>query len=525
MSEVDVTSDRRWASEPQRTVVDPVRAREIELEKLVGKLVAGRYKITRLIGVGGMGAVYEAEHSGIGKKVAIKFVDREHAGEATVASRFAREARAASAIESDHIVTVFDAGTDDERPFIVMELLRGEDLGQRLRRVGKLELSEALRITAQVLRGLADAHEAGIVHRDLKPDNVFLVEKPGDSFVKIVDFGISKIERLGSGTAPLALTGKGTILGTPFYMSPEQAQAFEDVDARTDLYSVGAMLFECLAARPPHVGETYEQIIVSICMTDAPDLRVIDKELPSAVARFVAKALARNRSARFGSARQMLVALMAQINAVPGAPAEPMRASDPLAKSGDPAAQRSSDPDKRTPSGEAAVPARTMLSSGVGDAARATDVGWSSGSRPLVALPPAKRKSSTVLFIATGLAATLAGGLVTFGLATARHGASETEPPVIVAVPTTPAVTAPAVTAPPSIAPLATNVSLTSAGASPTASMKPSGVAPAITTPKSTGASTTGTPTGAAPTTKPTAATKPAAGGKPSGLDIQRDFP
>jgi serine/threonine-protein kinase len=388
--------------------------------------------------------------------------------------------------------------------------------------VNKLELAEALRITAQVLRGLADAHEAGIVHRDLKPDNVFLVEKPGDSFVKIVDFGISKIERLGSGTAPLALTGKGTILGTPFYMSPEQAQAFEDVDARTDLYSVGAMLFECLAGRPPHVGETYEQIIVSICMTDAPDLRVINKEMPSAVAQFVKKALARNRSARFGSARQMLVALMAQINAVPGAPAEPMRASDPLAKSGDPV-QRSSDPDKRTPSGEvSAAPARTMLSSGVGDAARATDVGWSSGSRPLVPLPATKRKSSTVLFIATGLAATLAGGLVTFGLATARHGARESEPPTIVAVPTTPAVTAPSVTVPPSIAPLATTVSLTSAGSSP--SVKPS-VVPAITTAKSTGATTAPTLPSTAPTTKPTTTGKPAAGGKPSGLDIQRDFP
>jgi serine/threonine-protein kinase len=397
-----------------------------------------------------------------------------------------------------------------------MELLRGEDLGQRLRRVNKLELAEALRITAQVLRGLADAHEAGIVHRDLKPDNVFLVEKPGDSFVKIVDFGVSKIERLGSGTAPLALTGKGTILGTPFYMSPEQAQAVEDIDARTDLYSVGAMLFECLAGRPPHVGETYEQIIVSICMTDAPDLRVIDKSLPAAVARFVAKALARNRSARFGSARQMLVALMAQINAVPGAPAEPMRASDPMAKSADPVeAPRASNPDRSTPNSGAA-PARTMMSSGVGDhTARPTDVAWSSGSRPVVALP-AKRKGSTVLFIATGLAATLAGGLVTFGLATARNGAREAARSPIVAVPTTPAVSAAV-----SVAPTAKAVSLT-AGSGPVLVVRPSGVVPVTTTAKAT--TTTAASTSAAPTIKPASTSKPA-GGKPSGLDIQRDFP
>ena len=311
-------------------------------------------------------------------------------------------------------------------------------------------------------------------------------------------------------------------------MSPEQAQAFEDVDARTDLYSVGAMLFECLAGRPPHVGETYEQIIVSICMTDAPDLRLIDKDLPPAVARFVAKALARNRSARFGSARQMLVALMAQINAVPGAPAEPMRASDPLAKSGD-LEQRSSDPDKR-PSGDAAAPARTMLSSGAGDVARATDVAWSSG-RPLVSLPAAKRKSSTVLFIVTGLAATLAGGLVTFGLATARHGAREADHATIVAASTTaavvstPAVTAPGPTAPPSIAPLSTTVSLTFAGAHP-AGVKSAGASPALSTPKSNAANaaTAGSTTKAGTTGGGTTA-KPPAGGKPSGLDIQRDFP
>ena len=279
-------------------------------EALVGKTIAGRYILRGLLGHGGMGAVYEAEHVGLGKRAAIKFVDPEFATDEKVVARFAREARAMSAIESAHIVTVFDAGTEDGRPYLVMELLRGEDLGQRLRRLTRIPLGEAMHIIAQVLKGLARAHAAGIVHRDLKPDNVFLVKHDTDPlFAKIVDFGISKIERPRDTTSPLALTGRGTVLGTPFYMSPEQAQASPDVDRRTDLYSVGAILFECLTGRPPHTGESYEQVILSICMRDAPEVRSIEPSVPANVSAFVARALARDRTKRFSSAEAMLAAL------------------------------------------------------------------------------------------------------------------------------------------------------------------------------------------------------------------------
>jgi serine/threonine-protein kinase len=285
------------------------RAREAR-EALVGKTIAGRYVLRGLLGHGGMGAVYEAEHLGLGKRVAIKFVDPEFATDEKVVARFAREARAMSAIESAHIVTVFDAGTEDGRPYLVMELLRGEDLGQRLRRTRRAALAEAMHIVAQVLKGLARAHGAGIVHRDLKPDNVFLVKHDTDPlFAKIVDFGISKIERPRANTSPLALTGRGTVLGTPFYMSPEQAQALPDVDGRTDLYSVGAILFECLTGRPPHTGESYEQIILSICMREAPSVQVYDPALPAEVAAFVTRSLLRDRTQRFTSAERMLAAL------------------------------------------------------------------------------------------------------------------------------------------------------------------------------------------------------------------------
>ena len=247
-----------------------------------------------------MGAVYEAEHVGLGKRARHQVRRREFATDEKVVARFAREARAMSAIESAHIVTVFDAGTDDGRPYLVMELLRGEDLGQRFAAWTRIPLGEAMHIIAQVLRGLARAHAAGIVHRDLKPDNVFLVKHDTDPlFAKIVDFGISKIERPRDTTSPLALTGRGTVLGTPFYMSPEQAQASADVDGRTDLYSVGAILFECLTGRPPHTGESYEQVILSICMRDAPEVRSIEPSVPAPVSAFVARALARDRTKRF----------------------------------------------------------------------------------------------------------------------------------------------------------------------------------------------------------------------------------
>ncbi len=257
-----------------------------------------------------MGAVYEARDLSCNAPVAIKFVDAELAKVDQVVSRFAREARAASSIKSQNIVTVLDAGADEGRHYLVMELLEGENLGARLRRVGRLPVREALHIVAQVLNGLGHAHAAGIVHRDLKPDNVFLTSRGDDPlFVKIVDFGISKIHRPKSGTAALALTGQGVMMGTPHYMSPEQAQALPDVDARADLYSVGAILFECLGGRPPHLGDTYEQIVLSICMRDAPELRAIVPSTPAEVAEFVARALHRDRTQRFPSTRDMLASL------------------------------------------------------------------------------------------------------------------------------------------------------------------------------------------------------------------------
>jgi serine/threonine-protein kinase len=394
-------------------------------EALIGASVAGRYVLRALIGHGGMGAVYEAEHLGLGKRVAIKFIDQSFATDERVLARFAREARAMSAIESAHIVTVFDAGTEGGRPYLVMELLRGEDLGQRLRRSRRIPLAEAMHVVAQVLKGLAKAHGAGIVHRDLKPDNVFIVRSDTDpSFAKIVDFGVSKIERPRDGTSPLALTGRGTVLGTPLYMCPEQAQAKPDVDGRADLYSVGAILFECLTGRPPHTGETYEQVILSICMTDAPDVRAIEPRLPPEVAAFVARALARDRAERFASAERML-AVLHEI-----APEERLRVpldagpEQTLLSAGAPGPASGAVPPRARESPAARAPAfeRTRIAgsgaSSTPDPAprvhgRAALSGALDGRVAPVARP---RRRATLSVVATAVAATLFGIVVMLGI-------------------------------------------------------------------------------------------------------------
>jgi serine/threonine-protein kinase len=281
-------------------------------EVLPGQVVGGKWRIVAPIGRGGMGAVYEGQNISIGKKVALKFIDAEFARQPDVASRFQREAEAASLVESAHIVHIFDSGTTDTGiPYIVMELLRGEDLRARLRRFGRLPKEEAVHIVAQTLRGLYRAHEAGIVHRDLKPDNIFLVDRDDDPlFAKIVDFGISKVTKRSGDVGTGTLTRQGVVLGTPFYMSPEQAQALPNLDVRTDLWSLGAILYECLAGKPPHLGDAYEQIIISICTTDAKDIRSFDPTIPEPLAALVHKALTRDRARRFQTAKEMLDALV-----------------------------------------------------------------------------------------------------------------------------------------------------------------------------------------------------------------------
>ncbi len=302
--------------------------RQAELFDMLGSTIGGKYKLERLLGVGGMGGVFAATPLvGATKQVAIKILSVvDPASRERIAGRFAREARAVTALKCPHIVTVLDAGSEDARPYLVMELLEGEDLGQRLKRETRLPLADALHVTAQVLVALGTAHQAGIVHRDLKPDNVFLSKRDDDvAFCKLLDFGMTKFLPLREGqTLALALTKKGMAVGTPYYMAPEQARARDDVDGRVDLWALGAILFECLAGRPPFVGPTQEQILIAVCTTDAPDIRALRPEVPSKVAKIITRALARERDQRFANAWEMLAAIVdaapAEARLMPAAP-------------------------------------------------------------------------------------------------------------------------------------------------------------------------------------------------------------
>ncbi len=262
----------------------------------IGATLAGKYTLTRLIGRGAFGAVYEATNIELEKRVAVKLIDPQYVQHEEVVARFKVEAKAASRVESEHIIQVFDVGSDETHGlYQVMELLHGEDLADRLDREFKLSPSVAVHIATQAARGLAKAHAAGVVHRDLKPANLFLVTREdGSLLVKIVDFGISKLIGQREPGADRALTRTGTAVGTPNYMSPEQARGLE-VDGRTDVWALGAVLYEMLSGAPCFAHNlSYEETVIGIAT--GPEPRVLDVApwVPKEVAAVVDKALTRD---------------------------------------------------------------------------------------------------------------------------------------------------------------------------------------------------------------------------------------
>jgi serine/threonine protein kinase len=283
-------------------------AQEQAADALAGQLVGGRYRLHRKIGKGGMGVVYEAEHVGLDKRVAVKFLLDRFTDDPEVVERFHREARTASRIGQDHIIDVTDVGSDDGRPYIVMELLEGQDLGHVLADSGPMPAQRAVKVVRQILRGLDAAHGKGIVHRDMKPENVFVVQKGSDpDFVKIMDFGISKI--LAANESKVRLTATGAVIGTPVYMAPEQALAQAELDHRVDIYAVGVMLFELLAGRPPFLANNYLGLVTQHLNAPPPSLATFRPDVPAALVAAVAKALEKDPAKRFQTAAEMARAL------------------------------------------------------------------------------------------------------------------------------------------------------------------------------------------------------------------------
>jgi eukaryotic-like serine/threonine-protein kinase len=274
-----------------------------------GTLLAGKLRIIRIIGEGGMGAVYEVEHEFTKHRRALKLLHPDLAMLPGIVARFHREASAAGRIGSPHIVETFDAGTlDTGEPYIVMELLDGKPLGDVIAHKGRLDFLQSLEILRQSCEAIQAAHDAGIVHRDLKPENLFLLNG-SRTFVKVLDFGISKFDP--ARTMDGKLTQDGATMGTPYYMSPEQVRGQSDLDGRTDVYALGVVLYECLTGRKPFAAETLPAIAVLIHEGKYEPLRALRPEAPPELEAVVARAIAVDRDSRFATPGEFARALSA----------------------------------------------------------------------------------------------------------------------------------------------------------------------------------------------------------------------
>lgn len=283
-----------------------------DVESLAGRVLAEKYHLTERLGEGGFGSIWRAEHLVLRSPVAVKLIDLDMARRDGAVERFVREAQATAALRSPHVVQVLDYGVDKEQPFIVMELLEGENLAQRLEREKRLPLLEVVRIVTHVARAIGKAHELGIVHRDLKPENIFLVNTGDEELAKVLDFGVAKF----AATTELSrdtYTKTGALIGTPYYMSPEQAQGNKTVDSRSDLWALGVITFEMITGQRPFDGDALGDLVLTICVRSI--------SVPSSVAcvpegfdAWFAKAVERDPNARFQTAREMALALIKLID-------------------------------------------------------------------------------------------------------------------------------------------------------------------------------------------------------------------
>jgi serine/threonine protein kinase len=281
-------------------------------ELVTGAVIAGRFHLDRRIGEGGMGVVWAATHMVTRKPVALKMLKPERAADPALRQRFIREARAVCAVQHPNIVEIHDVlETEDGSPVMVMDLLHGESLGQRLDRETRLPAGEVARLMLPVVSAVGTAHAAGVVHRDLKPDNIFLAEEgDGTLSVKVLDFGIAKVLATETDAAATGgLTGTGAMLGTPYYMAPEQIFGERDIDHRADIWAIGVILYECLSGRRPTQAENIGQILKVITTDGIPPLDLVAPDVPVDLARLVRRMLMRDRAARPQSLSEVQAAL------------------------------------------------------------------------------------------------------------------------------------------------------------------------------------------------------------------------
>jgi len=298
-----------------------------------GPILAGRYRLLRRLGAGGMGEVHEALHLSLNQRVALKMLHPESAAYPGAIERFHREARAAATLKSEHVARMIDAGaTEQGAPYIVMELLDGVDLSQLLAARGPLPFGEVVGYVLQASEAIAEAHSLGIVHRDLKPANLFLASRlDGSPQVKVLDFGISKLSADAQQGEASQLTRTHDVVGSPSYMSPEQLRSSRDVDGRADIWSLGVILYELIAGVQPFLGTSLTQITIRVVQEEPTALRELRPDVPPALADAIHRCLAKQRDQRFGSVAELAHAIepFAVATMMPGAAARIERASGP----------------------------------------------------------------------------------------------------------------------------------------------------------------------------------------------------
>ncbi|HEU4536086.1 MAG TPA: serine/threonine-protein kinase, partial [Polyangiaceae bacterium] len=299
----------------------------------IGAVLAGKYRVLGELGRGGMGVVLEAEHVGVAERFAVKLLRAEGGGEGGV-RRLLREAKLAAQVGGRHVARVYDVGTlDDGRTFLVMERLYGEDLQAALRRRGALPVGEALGYLVQACEAVGRAHAAGVVHRDLKPANLFLSKDEGEAgegeagvVIKVLDFGLAKLAARPRLDDELSLTTSATVIGSPRYMSPEQIRDARGVDARSDVWSLGVILFEMLAGEPPFAGTSVSGLWASIVADPPRPLRALRPEVPPALAALVDACLVKDPAGRLESVAELARRARALAAGASAAAPSPVRA-------------------------------------------------------------------------------------------------------------------------------------------------------------------------------------------------------
>jgi serine/threonine-protein kinase len=476
-------------------------------------VVGGKFRLNRLLGRGGMGSVWHATHLALDIPCAVKFIEGDFAQVPEMQMRFQREAKAAAALRSPHVVQILDHDIWEGMPFIAMELLDGEELSKRISRVGKLTGAELNGVIAQVCRALTKAHGQGIIHRDLKPDNIFLVRDDDREIAKVLDFGIAKSKNpnldIGSNTKT------GAMLGTPYYMSPEQAQGNKAIDTRSDLWALGVIAYECLTGERPFESDALGDLLMQIMVKPLPKPSEKNPALGPAVDAWFAKACERDPANRFATAKELSDALAQALGTGVStdimAPAE-VRA---VMKSG----LGGTVPLAQTP-----VPSDLVATAAAPAAPKGPEVASTTAfaGEPPEGLP---KKSSTGLFVGLAVAAVVVLG-VGVGIAMKAKGSSAagegtatvatsvaTTPPT----PTTTSTTTPSAT---TVASVATDPGTSvGAGSAPSVAAAPSTTAAPPTTHAATGTHAIG---GAKPSasiaTKPPVPSATATGKKPGDL-------